>query len=309
MTHGVLHSLFPGSGNMFCVLVASASVALAGPNPTNANAQNPVVGLEVEPRITSIQGPGHTHHVLFTGVLKDGDRVDLTSEAKVSIENPQRVRQASPGLFQALGEGISKIRVNWGKLSAEGVIVIEPARNAKIDFATQVAPIFSKAGCNGTNCHGALNGQNGFKLSLFGYDTELDYDAVVHASGGRRINRPVPEKSLLLLKPTLQEPHGGGLRFEKGSPEYELLLKWISQGTGRSLSGAPRLVRLEPYPKEFRVLQKRGSQQQIVVIGHFSDGSRRDVTHSVRYSAPNEAVATVTESGLLEAKDNGEPKS
>jgi len=291
---------------MFCVLAGCASLALTGPNPTHANEANPVVALEVEPRIASIHGLGNTHHVLFTGVLKDGDRIDLTAEAKVSIENSQRVRLASPGLFQALGEGISKIRVNWGKLSAEGVIVIEPARNAKIDFATQVAPIFSKAGCNGANCHGALNGQNGFKLSLFGYDPELDYDAVVHSSAGRRINRSAPEKSLLLLKPTLQEPHGGGLRFEKGSAEYELLLKWIGQGTGRSLSGAPRLVRLETYPKEFRVLQKRGSRQQIVVTGHFSDGSRRDVTHSVRYSAQNESVVSVTESGLLEAKDNGE---
>ena len=37
-------------------------------------------------------------------------------------------------------------------------------------------------------CHGALAGKGGFKLTLRGYDPEVDYDALTRQSVGRRIN-------------------------------------------------------------------------------------------------------------------------
>jgi len=39
-------------------------------------------------------------------------------------------------------------------------------------FNADVMPVLTKMGCNGGSCHGALNGQNGFKLSLFGYEPD-----------------------------------------------------------------------------------------------------------------------------------------
>jgi hypothetical protein len=68
------------------------------------------------------------------------------------------------------------------------------------------------SGCAGSNCHGSIRGQRGFKLSLFGYEPSLDYDAIT-GGDGRRIDRKEPEKSLLLQKATAQVAHGGGFRF------------------------------------------------------------------------------------------------
>ena len=42
-----------------------------------------------------------------------------------------------------------------------------------------------------------------------------------------RIDLKQPEKSLLLLKPTFSVPHGGGLRFQVGSADYETILNWV----------------------------------------------------------------------------------
>ena len=42
-------------------------------------------------------------------------------------------------------------------------------------FRNHVESVLSKAGCNGGACHGARAGQNGFRLTLFGFDLAADY--------------------------------------------------------------------------------------------------------------------------------------
>src|SRR5258708_32468683 len=105
------------------------------------------------------------------------------------------------------------------------------------------------------NWHGLLKGQKGFKLSLFGYDPDADYKAVVEASNGRRINRDDPANSLGLLKPTFSVPHGGGHILKKDPPSYEslTLLKWMRGGTPRRAPSPGRLVVRAAYQDALRV--------------------------------------------------------
>src|SRR5277367_4527439 len=105
------------------------------------------------------------------------------------------------------------------------VLLLIPAFSAlagveKLSFVNDIVPIFTKSGCANSNCHGSIRGQAGFKLSLFGYEPELDYKAIVTESDGRRINSKKPDQSLILRKPTFATPHGGGERFKVGSLEY-----------------------------------------------------------------------------------------
>src|SRR5262249_53212714 len=86
-------------------------------------------------------------------------------------------------------------------------------------FGRHVVAVLDRLGCNAGACHGSFRGQNGFRLSLFGGDASMDFEYIVRDAFGRRINRADPEKSLLLLKPTLQLPHQGGLRLAKDGPE------------------------------------------------------------------------------------------
>ena len=69
-------------------------------------------------------------------------------------------------------------------------------------FSRHVAGVFSKLGCNSGGCHGAVNGQNGFRLTLFAGDPTLDHQRLLRDVGGRRLNFNDPERSLLLLKAT-----------------------------------------------------------------------------------------------------------
>ena len=105
------------------------------------------------------------------------------------------------------------------------------------NFQRHVIPLLGRLGCNGRKCHGAFQGQNGFRLSLFGYDFAQDHQALA-----ARVNREAPAESLVLRKPTLAEPHEGGERFRRGGWEHRLLQNWIAGGAkgidAPGLSGA-----------------------------------------------------------------------
>ena len=264
--------------------------------------------IRIEPQVAYLHGAGSAHRLLLTAVYDDGIARDIAGEAKITFDAPAVVETASAGEIKALKEGIAKIKVEFGGQRAESVAIVQPRRALDIDFVHDVAPIFSRMGCNNTNCHGSLNGQKGFKLSLFGYDPDADYKAVVEASNGRRINRDDPANSLVLLKPTFSVPHGGGHILKKDPPSYEYLtlLKWIRAGTPRSAPSTPRLVSMDVYPKDFRVLRSAGSHQRIVVVGHYSDGSQEDITRRVRFTSNNEEAAVVNLEGEVEARKNGQ---
>src|SRR5476651_1374404 len=101
------------------------------------------------------------------------------------------------------------------------------ARGEDVVFRTDVMAVLSKAGCNAGACHGNATGKGGFKLSLRGQDPDLDWQALTRDQAGRRVSLLSPENSLILLKPTAMLAHEGGQRFAVGSPEYDIMLRWL----------------------------------------------------------------------------------
>ena len=81
-------------------------------------------------------------------------------------------------------------------------------------------PILTRLGCNTGGCHGQADGQNGFHLSLFGYDPAGDFQALTRDGGQRRLSRLVPEESLFLAKATGTVAPRRRPPMTVGSPEY-----------------------------------------------------------------------------------------
>jgi hypothetical protein len=175
----------------------------------------------------------------------------------------------------------------------------------KLSFVNDIVPIFTKFGCAGSNCHGSIRGQAGFKLSLFGYEPELDYKAIVRAGDGHRINLRDPAKSLILLKPTSSVEHGGGERFKVGSLEYEAILDWLRDGATFDSPGSPRLREIRVTPEEVTLLGLK-TKQHLSVSGTFTDGTTEDLTRKVQYSANDESVVEVTPNGEISGRRPGE---
>ena len=160
-------------------------------------------------------------------------------------------------------------------------------------------PILTRAGCNSGPCHGKARGQNGFQLSLQGFDPDADYAAIAAEGRGRRVFPAAPEHSLLLRKATAALPHGGGKRLEPGTPFYETVLAWVAAGTPRTPATAPKTlsVRVEPT----HLVLTPGADSSLRVIAEESDGSTRDVTHLAAFQSNESAVVAVAETGRVKA--------
>src|SRR6267143_248434 len=147
----------------------------------------------------------------------------------------------------------------------------------EVTFRNDVMAVLSKAGCNAGACHGNKSGKAGFKLSLRGQDPDVDYLTLTRDTFARRTNPMEPDQSLMLLKPTTQIPHEGGLRFARDSEQYQILRKWIAAGTPPDSAATPRIASLTVTPNE-QILVDPQQSLQIRVISSFSDGSQKDVS-------------------------------
>jgi hypothetical protein len=168
-------------------------------------------------------------------------------------------------------------------------------------FENDITPLLNRYGCNSAGCHGNAEGQNGFKLSVFGFNPAFDYDALVKEGRGRRVFAAAPEASLVLGKASGTMPHGGGVRIPAGTPDYQTLRGWIAAGVPWGDPDAPRVMAIRVEPSERR-LDKNG-QQQLRVIAKNSAGRERDVTQHARFQSNNEALASVNAFGLVSAGD------
>jgi hypothetical protein len=179
-----------------------------------------------------------------------------------------------------------------------------PAADDKvaISFVNDVVPLLTKAGCNSGACHAkAGGGQNGFQLSLLGFEPQEDYESLVKEGRGRRLFRAAPERSLLLIKASGQTPHGGGARMARDSKHLALLRDWIEQGTPYAGSNDPEIVSVEVIPE--RGVVDRNEEQQLQALAKYSDGSVRDVTELALFESNDEAMAQVSATGLVQIHD------
>lgn len=165
-------------------------------------------------------------------------------------------------------------------------------------FRNDVMAILSKAGCNAGQCHGNANGKASFKLSLRGESAELDYYALTHDQLNRRVDLLAPEQSLILLKPTTQISHEGGVRFKTNSWEYKTLVAWIEHGAKNDSANAPRLQMLEVTPRD-KIVVEPTKEIQISAEAIFSNGSTQDVRSVAVYESAN-PIVKISPEGLVQ---------
>src|SRR5207247_5423873 len=234
-----------------------------------------------------------------TGRLSTGALSDCTRQITYQVSPAGIVRIDKFGVVTPLADGTATITAK----SAEGLtdslpVAVEQFNTVRpVNFPNQIVPIFTNPGCNAGGCHGKSSGQNGFRLSLLGFEPAEDYEHLVKEARGRRLFPASPENSLLLLKATATLPHGGGKRLDQDSDDYKLLVRWISEGMPYGKPSDPTVTGIEVLPKE-RILHL-GGEQQLAVIAHYTDGSTEDVTRSALYEPNDKEMAKTDETGYV----------
>lgn len=262
--------------------------------------------IEVFPLEITLDGAKDRHQILVTGYDDIQTPRDWSRDATITSADPAIVEVRGTTLF-AKSNGETKVVVRVGTHQSEiPVRVAGTDVKRPIAFENEVLVALSKQGCNSGACHGSPSGKGMFRLSLRAFDRKLDELTLVREDYGRRLNPIEPEQSLLLLKPLMKVSHGGGKQLKADDEAYGILRDWIAEGSPADPADAPRCVRLEVLPSSKRVLRLESGPQQIAAIAHFSNGSKRDVTHLVAYESSDMSLATVDYSGLVTPLKRGE---
>ncbi len=273
-----------------------AAVALS--QPRGAAAEAP--GLFVSPPQVTLDSPEAAEQLLVTVRAADGSTGDVTREANYEASVAGLVSISSSGRVIPLRDGTAELRIRVGEQSARvKVQVTGMTAPPPVSFHRDVIPIFSKAGCNSGGCHGKAEGQNGFKLSVFGNDPAADHRAIVSDGRGRRVFPAAPHASLLLMKAASDLPHGGGQRIERTSRWHSILRRWIAEGAKLDEQTTDAIVSIAVEPAQV-TLPALGSQQLRVTTVD-SSGRQRCVTVEAEYQSNNDAIAVADRDGLIKA--------
>lgn len=271
---------------------AATQEAVALPRPTEVQA------LALHPPTIALKGIDDAQQLILTATLAGGRVVDLTGDARYEVADAKVVRVSSSGRVVPVGNGTTEIKAVYGDRSAR--VTVSTANydvSLPINFGNQVVPIFTKLGCNSGGCHGKASGQNGFKLSLLGFEPEVDFASLVKEARGRRVFASSPENSLLLLKASGAVAHGGGKKMEAGSDEYKLVRRWIAAGLPFGKPTDPVVTRISVFP-DHRIMTRQ-SKQQFAVYAHYSDGSVEDITRRAQYESNDTEIAVIDANGLV----------
>jgi hypothetical protein len=298
---------------MAILAVLSAAASAASNSPAR------LISIRVEPGDSTLHGAGVSQRFLVMGTLSDGTEQDFTDQAAWKISDPALARIDGMARLIALADGKLTLTATVQGHSARSSMLLERTQVERpFSFSRDVAGIFTRRGCNGTTCHGSVKGRGGFKLSASANNPREDYEWITKGGGYQvltaepagarvpRIDLQDPAKSLLLMKPSMEVAHGGGLRLPKDSEDYRKIMEWVRGGAPLGPPPAPdtEVVSLEITPR--LVTFPAGGRHRLLVMARMADGHEEDFTHEVVYQANNTDVAKVSTDGVVSGTKLGE---
>jgi hypothetical protein len=285
-------------------LARPAALVLSGLYFLAGNALLNAADLGVIPQKVVLGSPEASQQLLVNDVGTDGRTRDVTRKVQYTVVPPAIAFVDDRGLVRPLAVGKAELVITEGTRKSTVPVEVSGLEHPHpVSYRNEIVPIMTKARCNSGGCHGKAEGQNGFKLSLFGFDPLFDYDALVQEGRGRRLSPVTPETSLVYLKGSARVPHGGGRKIEPGSFRDRLLLRWITEGARFE---APRdaetkIVSIEINPP--RQILTTGETQQLQVTAIDASGQRHDATSESEFDSNATTIAEVDAGGLIQAGD------
>jgi hypothetical protein len=258
--------------------------------------------LSVDPPTATLKGPRQRLQL----VVHSAGPVDVTRQVAYAVEPPGIITVSETGQVTPRGDGTAVVTATIAESAVKAKIVVQDfATVPPVSFEHETLPVLARSGCSGGACHGAPNGKAGFRLSLFGSDSEFDRRALVREAQGRRVSPLNPQNSMLLMKPTMELPHLGGRRFASSDTTYVILRDWITEGC-RVEKPAVKCVGINVFPAGPAVLRLPNAVHQLRVIARFSDDSERDVTHLAKFETSDASIADVARNGFVRGYARGD---
>ncbi len=275
---------------------AKANASLPQPSSAQEPSSTHSPSFSMSPSALSLQPDDFGWQLLVQGKSAGEGKGPSTSSVTWSVEPAGVVDVDKGGYVRPKSPGKARVVATWQGESVAAEVTVQPGTERSWDFGQDIVPILTHSGCNTGGCHGKAEGQNGFHLSLFGYDPDGDYQAITRDDGGRRLSRLGAAHSLLLQKATGRVPHTGGQRVSPQSQEYRTILSWIEAGAPRRINKTHGdLTELKVEPGDVQLGEPGPCQLRVRAV--FADGTSRDVTRLAIYRANDDSVLKVDPQG------------
>jgi hypothetical protein len=263
-----------------------------------------VASISVQPTEVFLRGNRASQRILVSG--RHGNQLDsdLTALATYESLDAAVVAVSSEGIVSARGPGQADVIVRYAAREQSVHVNVASFEHKSVDFRTEVVAVLGRGGCNQGACHGSPQGKGGFRLSLRGFDPDLDFVSLTRDAFGRRTDTFSPSASLVMKKASARVPHQGGRRFRDDDAAFGLFHDWIAQGC-RPSPISVIVSELEVSPAR-RYLHSSSPRQQLAARARFDDGSVLDVTELAVFSSSNDADAPVSPRGLVEFRRTAE---
>ncbi len=288
------------------LLVAKDEADFKGPEPLPEKNKK-IVSVGVYPPDIVLETNRDTQQLVVTATYDDDTTLDVTANASFNFADPSLVELKKRNDYRGIKDGSTELTVKVGAHAVKvPVTVKDSAKDRPVSFHLDVMPIFMRENCNTGSCHGSARGQDGFMLSIFGYDPNGDHMRITREMAGLRINLAIPEESLIVEKSIEAVPHTGGKSFEKNSAAWKTMVDWVKAGaTNDKPDEVPTVVELQIFPPKL-VLEGAGATQQMTARAIYSDGHDRDVTDLTVFMTNNAPTAAIDEWGKVTAGKRGE---
>ena len=261
--------------------------------------------LAVYPEAVVLETKRDFHKLVAVATFEDDVTDEVTARAKFTVADPT-VAKLDGTTLTPLKDGQTTVSVEWNQKKVDVPVTVKAAATDRpVSFNLDVMPVFMRANCNTGSCHGAARGQDGFRLSLFGFDPQGDHYRLTEELSGRRINFAVPEESLLITKSINEVPHTGGKKMEKGDSSCNTLAEWVATGAKYDPPDVAKPVKVEIFPRQ-AVLEGEDAKLQFTVRATYSDGHDRDITKLTVFKSNNDPTADIDPQGLLTTHKRGE---
>jgi hypothetical protein len=300
---GILSLLTSAPNVARAELKVSADGSTAGAEAAPALPVGPFT-LEVFPSDVVLTTKRAAQSVVVRVTEQSGVQRDVTTQAAFTFADPAKAK-IEKGIVAPLADGETTLKIAYAGQSVDVPVKVADSQvDPAVSFRRDVMPVFLRSGCNSGGCHGSARGQDGFRLSLFGYDPEGDHFRLTRELAGRRINLALPEESMVITKADGAAPHTGGKLFEKDSALAKTLIRWLEAGAPNDPPNEPTCTSVELLPKRL-VLESPGQTHRVIVRAHYSDGTLRDVTDLALFLSSNDSSAKIKD-GLITTGQRGE---
>ena len=142
-------------GALAMSLTLFGSAALLAGSP-----QAQLLSIHLEPQNATLWGTKASQRFLVLGKCGDGLSRDVTSQSRFSVSNPRVATVDETGRVIARADGEIVLTARIGDQIAKTKVQIKGSREERpSQFDRDIVGIFTKRGCNSSDCHGSVKGK------------------------------------------------------------------------------------------------------------------------------------------------------